>query len=235
MTLVVRVHEPQASLALSSSDAIDVWLLRFDSPWRPVAELRSLLSGHELARADRFAMDKPRRQFIVGRGSLRLLLKRYLGEEPHLRERHQGKPFLTNGAFHFNVSHSGDLGVITVANRPVGVDVEKLRAMPNAAGLVERFFSREERIQFQSLPDDLKLPGFFHGWTGKEALLKAVGVGLADLEGCAVDLDPQAPARVVRFDHPGEWQLKTWNVEGYVVSVAVETVLPPLPHREGGE
>lgn len=143
-----------------------------------------------------------------------------LGVEP------DGKPVLANASLHFNVTHSGERGLIAVANRRVGVDLERMRPVPNAAGLVDRFFGPEEREQFAALPDELKLAGFFRGWTCKEALLKAVGTGIQNVDKCVVDLDPRRPPAVIRFDHPpecGTWQLAAWEPEAhYVAAVAIE-------------
>jgi 4'-phosphopantetheinyl transferase len=192
-----------------------------------------VLNDAERARAARYAIDGPREQFRAARTALRRVLAGYLGIDPRevpFTVEPDGKPTLPEGHLHFNVTHSGERGLIAVANRRVGVDLERLRPMPNAEGLVERFFGPEERDQFRSLPDGLKLAGFFRGWTCKEALLKAVGTGIQNVDKCVVDLDPRNEPRIVRFDHAaesGDWRLLAWEPEqGYRASLAVESETP---------
>ncbi|QEL20328.1 4'-phosphopantetheinyl transferase [Limnoglobus roseus] len=192
-------------------------------------ELWQSLTPDERERANRYKVARPREQFVTARGRLRQILAAYLGVSPaavELVSEPDGKPILRGVNLPFNVSHSGDLGLIAVADRRVGVDVEQLRDVPNAAGLVERFFGPEEREQFARLPAELQLPGFLRGWTCKEALLKAVGTGIQNVNKCVVDLDPRRAPAVIRFDHAaeiGRWQLGTWSpVVGYVAAVALE-------------
>ena len=194
-----------------------------------VARPHHWLSESERERANRYAIERPRQQFLAARGTLRELLAQYLNCDPAdvpLGVGPDGKPVLANADLHFNVTHSGERGLIAVANRRVGVDLEHIRPMPNAAGLVERFFGPEEREQFVSLPDEFKLAGFFRGWTCKEALLKAVGTGIQNVDKCVVDLDPRRPPNIIRFDHPAErgiWQLVAWEPEpGYAAALASE-------------
>jgi 4'-phosphopantetheinyl transferase len=78
----------------------------------------------------------------------------------------------------------------------VGVDVEPVRAFPDAAAVVERFFSPRERQAYRACAPGERLAAFFTLWTRKEAYVKALGLGLSlDLAGFAVSLDQ--PARVV--------------------------------------
>lgn len=214
---------------LVESNGVDVWHFRLDGP-----DNKYCLAPDEIARADRYRLDRVRRQFIAGRTTLRTILSRYLGclpTEVPLTSAAGGKPILAQTAgveLHFNLTHSGDAGLLAVARRPVGIDLEHVRKVPNADGLVQRFFAEAERKTFASLPEHLKLTAFLRGWTCKEALLKAVGRGLQDLESCVVELDLQHPPRVIQFD-PGCWQLVNWEPwPGYLAALAVESSTPLL-------
>ncbi|MBX3400550.1 MAG: 4'-phosphopantetheinyl transferase superfamily protein [Gemmataceae bacterium] len=209
------------------ADEVHVW--RFPL----VVPTIEVLSSSERVRAARYAIDRPREQFRAARTALRRILGGYLGIEPRdvpLTVEPDGKPVLAEGRLQFNVTHSGERGLVAVANRRVGVDLEQLRPVENADGLVERFFGPDEREQYRRLPVDLKLAGFFRGWTGKEALLKAVGTGIQNVDKCVVDLDPRNAPRIVRFDHAaesGEWRLLSWEPEqGYLASMAIESETP---------
>lgn len=214
----------QIPVSLPGGEEVHVW--RFPL----VVPAIDVLCATERARAARYAIDRPREQFRAARTALRQVLGGYLGIDPRdvsLTVEPDGKPVLAKGHLQFNVTHSGERGLVAVANRRVGVDLEQLRPVENADGLVERFFGPEEREQYRRLPVDLKLAGFFRGWTGKEALLKAVGTGIQNVDKCVVDLDPRNPPRIVRFDHAaeyGEWRLLAWEPEpGYLATLAVES------------
>lgn len=211
-------------------------------PLEERAHHRSILADAEIERANRFALERPRRQFVTARGTLRELLAGYMGCRPidvPLMVEPDGKPYLVDCGLQFNVTHSAERGLIAVSNRRIGVDLEQIRPMPNALALVERFFGPEERNQFQRLPEEQRLHGFFRGWTCKEALFKAVGTGIQNVDRCVVDLDPRSPTHVIRFDHRpeiGEWRLLAFEPEaGYVAALALESAtsieLRVEPHK----
>src|SRR5262245_11859074 len=125
---------------------VHVWAASLDRP--PDA---GLVTAEEAARAVRFKMERIRNQFLVARGLLRSLLGSYLGlPAAHVPITYEagGKPVLTGelADWHFNLSHSEALAVyaFTRGGR-IGVDIERLRPMPDAPSYVERFFSPHER------------------------------------------------------------------------------------------
>ena len=62
--------------------------------------------------------------------------------------------------------------------REIGVDIEQVRSMSDQKDIIERFCSEREKIDFRSVPEDLKSLAFFNCWTRKEAFIKACGEGL---------------------------------------------------------
>jgi 4'-phosphopantetheinyl transferase len=105
--------------------------------------------------------------------------------------------------------------------------VEQVRPVQDLEGLVEQFFAPEERRQWSRLPDALRPLAFFHGWTRKEAWLKATGNGLSfPLDEFCVTVDPAEPARLVsiRGDavEAASWCLDSCQpCPDYVAAVAV--------------
>ncbi len=140
------------------------------------------LSADEVARAEAFTRDEPRRRFLLARGGLRKLLAERLGVEPAevaFEYGASGKPFLAGDApIHFNLAHSGELAVCAIADRPVGVDVEAIRPRKSASDLAERWFHPAERRRIDSASDPLA--EFYRTWVMKEAALKLVGVGVGE-------------------------------------------------------
>ncbi len=236
MRILIRSFLPSL-VDRSLNDAVHVWQAPLAEPPIPPADLERLLTPSELDRADRYRHPKTRAQFVVVRGLLRVLLGQYLGEAPGrvpIGYAPDGKPALETAGPEFNVSHTGGLALFAVGGRPVGVDVEAVREVPNAAGLVGRFFASAEREQFEQLPDDVRAAGFFRGWTCKEAVLKGIGCGARDLDRCVVDLDPRTPPRIVGpAETAAGWGVACWEpLPGYVAAVAVsgggETQRPVL-------
>jgi len=189
-----------------------------------------------LDRARRFHFQRDSERFIVTRGLLRCILGRYLGIEPgRLRFVYNsyGKPALATasdeGALCFNLSHSGGLALYAVARgRQVGIDLERIRAVPEIEQIAQRFFSSREYAAFRSLAAGLRQEAFYSCWTRKEAYIKARGQGLSlPLDQFDVSLVPGEPARLldVRGDSQDghHWLLRELEPgPGYVAALAVE-------------
>lgn len=161
--------------------AIHVWQANL-AEWEPqAARLAARLSADERARMARFRDPALAARYGARRGLLRELLGRCLGQDPaalvfSLNE--FGKPAL-NGGPHFNVSHSGQLMLVALSDRqPVGVDLERIGAEPISDQEAERVLSAEEQAAWRNLPGEELAEAFFRVWVRKEAVLKALGVGL---------------------------------------------------------
>ncbi len=152
----------------------------------------SILDEAERARALRFVRPRDRRRFINCRGALRLVLGQLVDCPPAaitFRFSPGGKPELAGPRppgdvllLRFNVTHSDDLALIAVSrDRELGVDLERLRTISEAARIVESYFTAAEQAQFAALEEPVRAAAFLRGWTRKEAILKAKGVGLAGL------------------------------------------------------
>jgi 4'-phosphopantetheinyl transferase len=127
-----------------------------------------------------------------------------------------GKPLIDGNPLQFNLSHSERIAALAVSRvGRVGIDLEKRRAMDNAASLVERFFNPIEHAAYQALPEEQKDDAFFCMWTRKEAILKAIGQGIHALDLCEISVDPTAPAclhRLPETDGPlNNWHLHDWH------------------------
>ncbi|UKJ74997.1 4'-phosphopantetheinyl transferase family protein [Azospirillum brasilense] len=167
---------------------------------------RALLSPDETARAARFATEELRTRCVLRRGLLRHRLGRVMGRDPAslvFAYGPMGKPFLPDGPA-FNLADCKDHVLIAIApleTVELGVDVERLRSVADAAGIAERFFAPEERDAFAALPEALRDEAFLNGWTRKEAFIKATGQGLSTpLDRFAVELTPGRPARLLSLD-----------------------------------
>jgi len=223
---------PPAEIDLPAGE-VHVWAAPLDRSEKMLRQFARLLSDDEHSRAERFRFGSLRNHYIAGRGTLRILLAPYLRAEPasvSLTYQAHGKPELGSPwnarGIEFNLSHSHALAVYAFTRgRKIGIDVERIRPMPNAAELLERFFSPDEVQQWRQMPAERQLAAFFQGWTRKESWLKAVGSGLSfPLNQFCVTLD--GPARVLSIrgdvDEAAQWWLESCEpCDGYVTTVAM--------------
>lgn len=219
---------------LSEGD-VHVWRWPLAESCDRIATLKKLLSADEVARAERFYFARHHDAFVAARAGLRKTLSRYLGAPPEAIEIAYGVagkpelsgPLAADGPA-FNLSHSGDWAVCAVGRRgPLGVDIELLRPLKNAAGLARRYFAPAEVAAWESLAElgeaEL-LAAFFRCWTRKEAYLKALGDGLrAPLDSFVVSLAPGEPPRLVRpspRDGAADWSMEEIDVAaGYLAAL----------------
>lgn len=73
----------------------------------------------------------------------------------------------------FSLSHAHGRVAVAVGDVPLGVDVEQVAGEP-----VEHVLSAAERELFAALPPERRAAAFARTWTRKEAVLKALGLGL---------------------------------------------------------
>lgn len=223
------------SQLLPDSD-VHIWRASLSDSSDELSYFASLLSPDEKARANRFYFERDRNRYVFGRGTLRILLGGYLQMEasritfvygPY------GKPAI--GSIHskktlqFNLAHSNDWVVYVFGwDRPLGIDLEHIRPMPDLDDLAERFFSARESALIHSLSGDQKLDTFFTLWTCKEAFLKAGGSGLAiALDQFEISPDANGVMRLTSISGNSEplarWRLETFKpIAGFQSAMAVE-------------
>ena len=214
------------------TDTVNVWTrsLRISTPVETGSY--ELLSTDEQERAARFRIERPRNDFIQTRGTLRILLARYLGTKPQdltFEYSEYGKPLLNGPCdVRFNVSHTDGLALIAfVRKREIGIDVEKIRPGPDARKLADRFFSDGERRSLENLSGGELQAAFFRCWTRKEAYIKAKGEGLSlPLHQFDVSVAADEPQALLAT-RPDPCEADRWSVcdlptsRGYAAALAV--------------
>jgi len=230
MHATVRPFTAGPPPAPPTAGAVHVWVVDIDRPPCDPADLAACLTPDECARAARYRFGPVREQFTLSRGVLRRLLGGYLDVPPAdvpIVYGANGKPGLAGAALHFNVTHTTGLALVAVAAARVGVDVERVRTVPDTDGLVGRFFSAAEAVAFRALPEEVRAAAFLRGWVCKEAVIKAAGASVQYLDGFDIDLDPARPPAVLAVRHAalagGGWAVADWQpAPGYAAAVAVE-------------
>jgi 4'-phosphopantetheinyl transferase len=216
--------------SLPTGDAVHLWVIDLDVMPSVVESLKVVLDAQELLRCSRLRSTELRSRFAVAHGTLRHVLGRYLGvpgSHVELERQASGKPRLKDESFVFNLSHSGGVAVLAIAaGGKLGVDVELVRAMPDASDIARSNFSLRETAEFLALPDRSRSRGFFNAWTRKEAVVKATGDGLSlPLDSFDVSL-ADTPARLVRApegEDAARWTLYSFEPRtGYVGALAID-------------
>lgn len=151
-----------------------------------------------------------------GRAPLIALLAGYLGVPAgavQLTEGPHGRPQL--GPAHgdildLNWSHSGGCALVAIGRGVApGIDVERRRPRPRALELAQRYFHPAETAWLAAQPIDRREEAFLALWTAKEAVLKALGRGLAfGLHRLEIGLETAVPQlRQLAGDDAATWQL----------------------------
>lgn len=187
------------------ADTIDVWRIRLDEARVPPP------TEEEAARAARFQFPDLRQRYLSAHGALRAILARFTETALEFAVTPSGKPYLPGvPELRFNLSHSHGLALVGVALKmEIGVDVERVRPLPDDEAIAERYFPPSEAAAHAAVPASGRGRDFFRRWTRIEAVLKARGVGLY-----GAGEEPE-----------GEWTIQEIEIdEGYAAAVAAPKV-----------
>ncbi len=208
--------------------AVQVWVTAVDEV--DPAPARGLFSPDELARAERMASPDLRRRFLARRWMARMLLAQATGRDPRelvlekrcerCGELHPASPLAAgSNSVWWSASRSAGLAALAIADRRVGLDIERCRERQRREQISSRFYSAAESRAAAG-----STVRFLEFWTLKEAYLKAIGLGLPgglhslDCTG----LEPSASGWSTSPAHPG-WCFRRLDPEpGFVGAVALE-------------
>ncbi len=173
------------TLPNAQSAGVVLWLAGPAGSGGVPEHLWTTLSATEQNRANRFLHAQDRIMFALTRAVLRALLSEATGvpaDQILFVEGPYGKPGLAGiGGPHFNVSHSGSWALIGLSDsRPIGVDIELMRRAGGELELARSFFSDAEFRALEGQENGRLLQSFYKIWTCKEAILKALGVGISE-------------------------------------------------------
>jgi 4'-phosphopantetheinyl transferase len=160
-------------------DRVHIWRAALDDPgWPGPAEL----PAEERERAADFLREEVRRRWVASRWALRRVLGDYLGAVPaavQLEIPSNGKPRLAvHNRLRFNLSHSEDLALVAVAEREVGIDLERINPERDLLALAERALPAADAAAVGAAGPAERAATFYEAWTRHEARLKCLGSGL---------------------------------------------------------
>lgn len=209
-------QSPQPLLA----GQVHLWLLDIRQFSHQLAqESLKLMSGDECERAQKFIRGKD--EYIASRWLLRKVLGQYLQQSPAslaFSRSEKGKPYIANNSLRFNLSHSGHWALLALGQgMELGVDIEQIRDSRDLLGIAENYYHPDEFAQLRQQDGTEQVRFFYQLWTLKEALLKAMGVGIsAGMENLnfrlgdaiSVNLSPVLQAQSVT----DKWQFHQWQL-----------------------
>lgn len=222
-------------LQLNPGD-VHIWMARLDQNFSIVTYLAKLLSESERYKANRFHFEHDQQRYIVAHAFLRVLLGAYTNMRPTeiaFSVGTYGKPFLVSQSHvpdvYFNFSHSCEVALVALTyDCEVGVDIEYIQPLDDADLIARQFFSPLEQTMLSALPIIQKQQAFYACWSRKEAIIKALGLGLAmPLDTFSVSLDPHEPARLIflqeNLSEQQHWELYDLpSMPHYATSLALQ-------------
>ncbi|HEX8102424.1 MAG TPA: 4'-phosphopantetheinyl transferase superfamily protein [Solirubrobacteraceae bacterium] len=203
----------------------------------------AMLSPDERRRLQRYRRADDRGQHAVGWAIVRRALGLYLGVPPGsvvldrscaTCDAQHGPPRLVQpaGDINLSISHAGDVvGVAFLRGRRIGLDIEVERGGFDYEELIDFACAPAERAALRR-SGDAAPRAFLELWTQKEAVLKALGVGLGVAPQRLVIRGPRSSPAVVGW--PGEIPqasriaLRPVTLDGAVCTVAVDGALPTV-------
>jgi phosphopantetheinyl transferase len=174
----------------------------------------------------------PKKDFVAGRIALREALacfakmkSKSFSLQVKISYRKSGKPFLVGAKNpEISISHSNGYGAALVSeSKYIAIDIEKIKA--RNINTIEYILSKEEQGLIKTKITDEILTVF---WTMKEAIMKAVGIGLVSphlivLESFLLYDDTYIANFMYQSSHAAEiefWTTRTILVDRYAISVA---------------
>lgn len=163
-------------------EEIVCWRVFLDRLSKPDLDfLFQLLDSNEQSRANSFLKDADKYRYIAAHGVLRIFLNEMLGEKGYtIAKNAYGKPYVPQASIQFNLSHSGNMILLAFTNNiPIGVDVEQMRDIDNVDLIVKEYLHPNEVKELSACQLHESDQAFFSCWSKKEAVSKALGLGLS--------------------------------------------------------
>jgi 4'-phosphopantetheinyl transferase len=232
----LSILEASAALmrAASQGEYVHAYLISTQKHLTSLEVYAPLLDAREISRAKAYQFPRDKNNYIITHGLLRKILGAYLNiapEEVNYQYNDFGKPFLPEvlnpDHLQFNLSHSQDYALVAISrDRMIGADIEYIHATRDIHGIVHRFFSNAEITQYEALPSTERLPGFYRAWTRKEALVKAIGKGLAhSLSDFSVSFAEESTETLQTTEPPAQWTLYGFKpLPQYFAAIAWENL-----------
>lgn len=140
-----------------------------------------------------------------------------------LRKNKKGAPLPESGVF-WSLSHTSNYVAAVTAPFPIGIDIEKITQRSSL--LFDKIADQDE----WELERDVSNLTLFRYWTAKEAVLKAVGKGIAGLADCRVEKILNTNQLQLSYLSTQWSVLHYTEIEDHIVTLTADT-LPVIWHH----
>ncbi len=158
-------------------------------------------------KVSRFRFDEDKKRSVFAEMLAKEMISEKLGvpiESIVIKTDENGKPFAQGLDIHFNISHSSDLVICALNDKPIGVDIEEIREVKNK--LID-FVCTENEKSFVQNSEFEKPKRFFEIWTAKEAYFKFLGSGITDIKS------------INTLSDEFKKHLESFEYENYIISI----------------
>ncbi len=168
------------------SGEVHIWRNTLNENHYILEKHESLLSNEEKRRCSEYMYEAEKVRYTCNHRFVRQVLSNYLKVEASsivFSITNFGKPFVKNTGLFFNYSYRDKICVLAISrDAEIGIDIEKIKLLQDLETFASFSFSEmEKKIIFESSPENFEST-LFTFWTYKEAIIKALGIGLnADL------------------------------------------------------
>ncbi|MEO0498539.1 MAG: 4'-phosphopantetheinyl transferase superfamily protein [Pseudomonadota bacterium] len=184
-----------------------------------IEKMLTQLPPYEVERAEGMGWAERRSEFITGRSLLRYGFQQFApqGHEWRLEINEHGRPALAGGQFEnlrFNIAHTDGLVCCAFSTQvQLGLDVERASRVATIDRVKAKVFSMQELLSLEALTGTARDERLLDIWTGKEAVTKALGIGLGyDFRKLTMDF-AQDELRIANEPLLSQWRFERKKID----------------------
>lgn len=96
-------------------------------------------------------------------------------EECIIKYNENGKPYIKDINFHYNISHSKNLVCLIISDNECGIDIQYYDNNRNFDKIVDKYFTNNHKENYYKLDNDDRNKFFYQIWVQIEAHIKMLG------------------------------------------------------------
>jgi phosphopantetheinyl transferase len=184
-------------------------------------EIDKILSAAEIVSLNKIKLEKNRLQWVAGRYAVKNAFSRYLNSNMDYRSIDvlrgaDSAPYIPQFPSHIvSISHSYPYCVGMVAQRKIGVDIEKI-SMPDKS-LIKYFYTENEKHALKNCTSDDRYSGkSMIYWTRKEAVAKLLRLGMK------MDFGKLDTSNDLYYENNSVIKMESLECKDFCISIAVQ-------------
>ncbi|HDR8111923.1 TPA: 4'-phosphopantetheinyl transferase superfamily protein [Bacillus cereus] len=187
-------------------------------------KLSFLIDSEKKHKIEKYIEKKDKIRTLVGEILIRtIIIEKLKTKNRNIKfsKNQYGKPYLKgHPEFNFSISHSGEYVLCAVDNKPIGIDIEKVKDI-DYKDIAKKFFTENEFNYIINQDINLQLNKFYEIWTLKESYIKCCGQGLSiPLDSFSIEINQFGNVKVVSNNEYKEHILNRFDIElDYKISV----------------